>query len=263
VYGDTVAQGQYESLVRAGKAYADTLRQKDREKGIGRRAKLLERAGKMAELGLEDIYLVHETKYPIQRDNNNNIVLRPSGDWMKNYKRGSLHFTLNHIVKGHMGRPGTDSQRCIVVKLVDVINANPESLDNLMAVDTWFTPAPDKELILPGAIVLEYTEGEDKEELFKQLAEEIGMKAIFEGGDHGSSSDVNALIRMFADELGVLSIEHFETPWYKQDRVFGGEVSSYISDSIDTTYYMSPNAMRRMVSHDRFSSGRYNIKYVY
>lgn len=117
---------------------------------------------------IDDLFVVHQTSYKPTYDKNGNIVIKPTGDHVYidpatgkqavdavtgevlDPRRDTIHFTLNHPVPGHIERPTpTGKTYSIVVPLRDVLDANPKSLDNLLAVDTWFTPKPGEGLVLP------------------------------------------------------------------------------------------------------------------
>ena len=120
-------------------------------------------------LGIDDMFLVHQTSYKPQYDDDGNIILKPTGDFIPidpntgeqlldpisgkpvaMPDRDSIHMTLNHMVKGHMWRnEPTESTSVIIVPLRDVLDANPGSLDNLFVVDTFLTPKPGEGLVIP------------------------------------------------------------------------------------------------------------------
>lgn len=120
-------------------------------------------------LGIDDMFLVHQTDYAPTFDANGNIILKPTGDYalidpatgkpmidkvsgkpVANYDRDNVHFTINHLVEGHMWRNSpTSGSNVIIVPLRDVLNANPGSLDNLYAIDTFLTPKPGQGLVIP------------------------------------------------------------------------------------------------------------------
>jgi hypothetical protein len=120
-------------------------------------------------IGIDDIFLVHQTRYKPPVDADGNVILNPASDFYmidpetgKPYtdfvtgeplpkpNRHTIHFALNHVVGGNMWRQTPDVDTfAIVVPLRDVLDANPGSLDNLFAVDTYFTPKPGEGLVLP------------------------------------------------------------------------------------------------------------------
>lgn len=120
-------------------------------------------------LGIDDMFLVHQTSYKPQYDADGNIILRPTGDFVPidpdtgeqmldrisgkpvaMPDRDTVHFTINHMVTGHMWRnEPTESTSVIVVPLRDVLDANPGSLDNLFVIDTFLTPKPGEGLVIP------------------------------------------------------------------------------------------------------------------
>jgi hypothetical protein len=165
-------------------------------------------------LSLDDIYLVHETSFPVERDEQGNVTLRPAGDYEEGLPRESLHFALNHLVEGVVGRAeggareGGEPPRAIVSKLSDVLAANPGALDNLLSVDTFLTPKPDEPLRLPNATVIEGSQTEaGKQELAALLREREALP--FTGGSRGSEmAGLDARIAELAQALGVTSLPH-------------------------------------------------------
>lgn len=186
---------------------------------------------KTAGLGLEDMYLVHETSYAPQRDSAGNVLLRPTGDYNERYLRPTVHFTVNHTATGHMFRQGDDATHAIVVRLSDVIAHNPDSLDCLYAIDTYLSPMPGEPLVLPAASVrtvsFEEVPGADSEsaderqksrtsrvlremnELQSSLTGDPASTVFaFPAGTHYSSSPVDSRLRELASELGVATGLH-------------------------------------------------------
>ena len=120
-------------------------------------------------MGIDDMFLVHQTDYAPTYDVNGNIVLKPTGDYtpidpatgkpmidkitgkpVSMPDRDNVHFTINHLVTGHMWRQSpTSESNVIIVPLRDVLDANPGSLDNLYAIDTFLTPKPGQGLVIP------------------------------------------------------------------------------------------------------------------
>lgn len=120
-------------------------------------------------VGIDDLFVVHQTRFKPPVDADGNVVLNPSHDFVhidpatgKPYvdpvtgqqmsppNRHTIHFALNHLAGGHIMRTvPTQDTYAVIVPLRDILDANRGSLDNLYAVDTFFTPKPGEGLTLP------------------------------------------------------------------------------------------------------------------
>jgi len=118
-------------------------------------------------MGIDDIFIVHQTSYEPEIDEDGNTVLRPTGDFEQNhleqdkpsedqsginphYDRSTIHFATNAVVSGHGARPTPSGKTyAIIVPLRDVLDANPGALENLLVVDTWFSPPIGEGLKIP------------------------------------------------------------------------------------------------------------------
>jgi hypothetical protein len=119
-------------------------------------------------LGIDDIFLVHQTSFEPTTDDEGNIILKPAeefemtdpntgeialdsvtGEVAKNY-RGSVHFALNHMVQGHMYRqtPMTKTY-AVMVPLRSILEQNEGALVYLYEIDTYMTPKPGQGLKIP------------------------------------------------------------------------------------------------------------------
>jgi hypothetical protein len=107
-----------------------------------------------------DLFAVHQTNYKPTIDENGNLTLRPTEDFGDNRKddstgpkrfhRGSVHFSLNHLVEGHLERQSPTGESYAIITGIDsIMENNPDSLDNLFGVDTVFTPKPEEGLVMP------------------------------------------------------------------------------------------------------------------
>ena len=118
---------------------------------------LLEQEG----IDMSQIPLIHSTRYPIMRDSNGEVFLKPHGDWQVGsetpYARSTIHSTLEAPVATspmHIGAndkwEGTNSQ--IITRLSEMfdVNGNPASIN---ATDTWWHRNPGQPLMMPNAIV--------------------------------------------------------------------------------------------------------------
>jgi hypothetical protein len=111
-------------------------------------------------LDTQDLFAVHQTSYKPTIDENGNLILRPTEDFGDNrkddstgpmrYHRGSVHFSLNHLVQGHMDRKSPTGESYAIITGIDsILENNPDSLDNLFGVDTVMTPKPGEGLVMP------------------------------------------------------------------------------------------------------------------
>jgi hypothetical protein len=126
--------------------------------------------GKKDYFKLKDLFVTHETPYPVDIDELGNLTLKPMsafdttsmvsfkgpypggpynlGDKAE-YFRDTLHFALNHRVTGHGFRENVQEGNFIISQLLPMLKNNPGALDNLYTVDTFFTPPPGKGLNFP------------------------------------------------------------------------------------------------------------------
>ena len=172
-------------------------------------------------MGIDDMFLVHQTDYAPTFDANGNIILKPLGDYPNtdkatgqqmidevtgkpsaNIDRDTLHFSINHLVGGNYARPApTSNSNVIIIPLRDVLNANPGSLDNLYAIDTFLTPKPGEGLVIPmqnGKVLYQgqFQPGEFNDavnETINQIGKMHNRSAdyqakIIEGGGHYSNT---------------------------------------------------------------------------
>lgn len=184
-------------------------------------------------LQLEDLFLVHETPFEPQIDEQGSALLRPFGDYNPEFPRDTLHFALNHLVEGVVGRgaggEGVEGTKAIVSKLTDVLAANPNALDNLYGIDTFLSPEPGEALRLPNAKIIEDPQGAGREELSRFLEEQGSM--TFPGGEHYQSlPGLDARIAEMASELGVTSQLH--SNWEAVESAFTRE-RDYTSRAVD------------------------------
>lgn len=94
-------------------------------------------------------FLVHATKYLPRRNKKGDFFIPTTGmatDF--DIPRSTVHFTLNHIVTGHMYGNWDAQPYIVVMPYMDVVakNGNPAEI---ALVDTWFSPNPDAGIVLP------------------------------------------------------------------------------------------------------------------
>jgi hypothetical protein len=233
-------------------------------------------------VGLEDLFLVHETAYPPQFDESGNVLLRPVGDYNERYPRTSLHFAVNHVVEGHMWRQGDGAQHAIVVRLQDVLDQNPGSLDCLYTIDSYLSPMPGEPLVLPAAAVrtINYadiartagpTTTDDGTQDAKATAVHNAMTTIqrtltgdpeatvlrFPGGVHYSSSSADRRLAELADELGVTTGVHqnHASSIFEAVPLMEEATADYIhqfSPTAKQLSQLSDGARARMMTHGRW-----------
>jgi TP901 family phage tail tape measure protein len=95
---------------------------------------------------------IHSTKYPIIRDKDGKIVLKPSGAYDQTNARSSLHWTLGGTVQSHMFGKWDGVNRKIVTPLSSLMQSG--RLDNLNPIDTWLLRNPGEALKLDDASVI-------------------------------------------------------------------------------------------------------------
>lgn len=111
-------------------------------------------------LETKDLFAIHQTSYKPTIDENGNLILRPLEDFgdgrgadatgPKRFHRSSVHFSLNHLVQGHLERQSPTNESYAIITGVDsIMENNPDSLDNLFGVDTIFTPKPGEGIVMP------------------------------------------------------------------------------------------------------------------
>ena len=185
--GDGDAMAEFERLASLGRESADERKAQSRRE----KQEFLEESGnkqitdgRLAEVTTEQLMLTHETSFEPEYDDEGNVLLRPSGDWIQEdeigryaYGRGTIHFALNHVVAGHMLRTGhEDKPRWIIVSgLQPTIDRNPDSLDNLLVVDTFMSPAPGQPLVLPkdSVRVLKIEPGTSQDEVDRMYSDAL------------------------------------------------------------------------------------------
>lgn len=269
--GDQGAAEKLDDLAARGRKVVEQERKKildaERERADKRRAAIS--AERMDDLGLDDLFVVHETKYETQTDENGDIILRPHGDYEMldedgnpkidkdgipfDFYRDSIHFAVNHVVDGHVMRASSGDSNVIIVPLRSVVEANQGSLDTMYTVDTYFTPSPGQPLKLPGAIVIKNT---GQSSLSKEVSDAMigmgGKGRIFEGGEHYSTPGADTVVKNVGLELGVTAYGlHANLPATKLERIRKHQQMNFVVDAMDLAK-MSENARLRVANDNRF-----------
>lgn len=257
-------------------------------------------------MGIDDMFLVHQTDYAPTFDPNGNIILKPTGDYapidpatgkpmidkvsgkpVANNDRDNVHFTINHLVEGHMWRNSPMGESyVIVVPLRDVLNANPGSLDNLYAVDTFLTPKPGEGLVIPmrSGRVVQGAGAEVSNNVFQAL-QEIGklhnqlpeyQTKIILGGSHYANTEYidNRIEQIALQELekeypeyvgGVSGVTHSNHPSSFAQSFDNFDLQSGRSWLTDQNYYMmSPNQKLRIYDSNtnKYTTGELKTTYT-
>jgi hypothetical protein len=225
-------------------------------------------------LSVDDLFLVHETKYEPEYDEDGNIILRPNGDYptvdengapvldsqgrVWDTYRGTLHFTINHRVAGHDKRESPEESHVIMIPLRDVLDANPDSLDNLFGIDTFLTPPPGQPLRLPNAQTIKLERGEeDPWGKVRTALEGMGMgpELSLPGGVEGTTFQADDAISGIAAELGVSSRMHFDTPFHQIESLRKHSNNSFpVSPGLFRN--MSRAAIQRLLDTTRWGTAK-------
>lgn len=259
VHGDVEAMGQFNGLAAVGQA-AINARQAEvaaTPSDCEYRARLIAEAG-LSEAGTEALYLVHGTSHDLPYDENGNILLRPASDWgvrwedkdQEVYLRNTLHFTLNGAVPETVDMFNHwegDEYNFIIVPLQTVLDANPGTLGNLAAFDTWFTPQKGRSLVIPAGTF----DVVKREDVGKVLVSK-GVRVVRINDTH-SDDMMDTFVRNVAAKLGVRAnrLHTYEAEGFSESiRQGGDEVRPYW---MAQTGSMPRIAALRSYDHDRFS----------
>ncbi len=158
-----------------------------------------------AKVSPENLVLVRWSQFPPEYDDEGNLIIHPASKYLP-VDRETIHFTLNHAVEEHMfWTEGDEGGYLITVPLQDVIDANGiESLDNLYAIDTYFTPKQGKGLKLPKAKVRKVEKGEDRKAITRELMEtEYNTLGIAGGPHYAETSGFDDAVRLVARDLDI------------------------------------------------------------
>ena len=173
-------------------------------------------------IGIDDLYLVHETEYDPPLDDDGNIILKPLSAYeltsdageKVTVQRHTIHFALNHLAGGHIARQQKPGSNVIVVRLKDVLDNNPDSVDSLFTVDTVLTPKPGGGIKMPkGSFrVVKTTENDDSNDIVKTALTELGAKHFLEPGEFSSSPGAESAVRRIAKGEGFYYQMHSNMP---------------------------------------------------
>ena len=113
---------------------------------------------------LNSLLAIHSTKFPIKFDKDGNVVMYPTGAYNKQVSRGSIHWTLNQLVRDHLQGNWNPLEQKILAPLSSLIDSSglPYRADVL---DTFFVKGPgeaftirDYNILTPIANSVEYME---------------------------------------------------------------------------------------------------------
>lgn len=266
--GDSEAMSIFDEFAKVGKAAADKAKEERAATYLQSYNREdvqqdLKRAG-LDNLSIDDLYLVHETKYEPEFDEDGNLMLRPLGDWvLKNldgqdatYDRETIHFAMNHLAGGHLMRQRNDegeNRYIIVSKLSDVLEMNPGSIDALNPVDVGLVPPPNEPLRLPkkSIKVLENPDTEDVDSLVSQTLREMGAKHIFTAGEYGNKTETSAILKI-ASELGANVELHANTPSGSIEQIDKGTNLSGSFIGANWLGEMSENSIARLGNNSKW-----------
>ena len=298
--GDTDAENKFNELVEKGRRAVEQQRLADdqmRQSIIDREAELrksfvdkvkstpgitdeqIEELIKPSQLNgfsglsIDDLFLVHETTYDTEYDEDGNVILRPNEDYPMldengqplldaegrpyDLYRGSLHFSINHRVSGHEMRETPEESTVIMIPLRSVLEANPGSLDNLYGVDTYLTPPPGQPLRLPAGAVRTVKLEKDAENPWKTVHEELqkmGMDpgVAMYGGADSVGAEADERIRGIASQLGTQNMMHAHSSNATFERMRRHEGHKY-SMTAPVFTRLGRNALMRLAHKDRWS----------
>jgi hypothetical protein len=251
-----------------------------------------------------NLFLFHEK--PLEQgdfefDEHGNLLLRPMGDWQvtdeglkhfnettwdrapgeelfekgdpaaKFYRR-TIHFGINGPVAGVENMGGLAGGRvvkaanAVMVRLDDVAEANPGSIDNILSHDTFLTPAPGRPLMIPKGkfkIMSRVEDGDWTADGVNSTVEDVAVslgadREKFAGQQFTRRGDLRekvkgtsaGLKRVAYGKYGVSSMEHdgspqglLDDPDYKtifgndQENVRHAGFIARVSQNTTTSYY--------------------------
>lgn len=176
------------------------------------------------DMAYDDLYVVHETAYDVERDEDGNYVLYSHGD-KTGSNRETVHFGVNHRVLGHMERSGAKAKFAVVVNMKKLVEMNPGCVDSIHEVDTILTPPVGRGLKLPPeCVVVEYAPlevtSESRNNSVERALRQAGSRFSFCG--KGSTacvavSGVSERLRAVAVDQGVLYAHATKHPMYNHE----------------------------------------------
>lgn len=273
--GDQEAMAQFEAHAAEGKKLIEQIK-KDRIDSIelsDYNKAAVER--KFARTGgkpkVEDLFLVRQVSFEPEFDDDGNLTMYPASNYevdrgdgtMVKVPRTTLHFTLNHAVQQHMMWQPGENDYIIVAPLKDFIDSNPDSIDNLYAIDTFATPKPGEPLTIPKGsfkIIKADKDANARQKGVFSAIEEMGGTHMFSGGSHYSEEEgVDAAVSLISEQLGLNpGIIHANHPSAQYEKALYraiGEDGESIQADWDAWIgsQLSPNAMLNLAAISAWS----------
>lgn len=172
----------------------------------------------------DDLYIVHETAYTVEQDEDGNYVLYPHGD-KTGSNRETIHFGVNHKVLGHMERSGSKAKFAVVANMKKLVEMNPGCVDAIHEVDTILTPPTGRGLKLPqDCVIVKYTPAEvtaeSRNDAVERALQQAGSRFSFCGKgstDCVAVDGVSESLKTIAVEQGVLYAHATNHPMYHHE----------------------------------------------
>jgi hypothetical protein len=237
---------------------------------------------------IDDLYVVHQTEYAFPIDDEGNIALKPASAYPTTLEDGreifvprhTIHTALNHVVDPIEERPWPPNSHIAIIPLRALLDANPGSIDNILAEDTFFTPEAGGVLKFPAGSYKTISNATDIVSAREQVSEAIreltrlgssGAQGdeiepiIFEesldggGGTSAQNDAFRILLSKIAAELGTTNLIHEGTTPSALDRV--ADFDSQISQNFE--YYVRPEILAGLSENQRMrlTVGRDRVLY--
>lgn len=272
--GDELAMQKFDELAEIGERKIQDERENRYERDLNEEELADIARERMSDLSVDDLFLVHETKYDFPVDDDGNIVIRPLGDYELTsdsgekirYERDTVHFALNHLAQGHLMRQRSNNSKIVIVPLKDVLDRNNGSLDTLYSVDTYLTPKPGEGILLPAGRyrTIDVGDGDGVDEKVSETLKDMGARHIFEPGEYGSSRGADAAVYRVARDLGANFGTHSNLPHSSIEAVNRKDPSTPRGVQYEVTASqlarLSDNSRMRIAKTDRWSGSLAKVK---
>jgi hypothetical protein len=209
---------------------------------------------------IDDLYVVHQTEYAFPIDDEGNIALKPASAYPTTLEDGkeifvprhTIHTALNHVVDPIKERGWPPNSHIAIIPLRALLEANPGSIDNILAEDTFFTPEAGGVLKFPAGSYKTISNATDIVSAREQVSEAIRELARL--GSYGAQGDeiepiifeegimeisntdarraaFNALLQRISVDLGITNQIHMGTNSSLLDRA--GDQDVQVSQNIE------------------------------
>lgn len=209
---------------------------------------------------IDDLYVVHQTEYAFPIDDEGNIALKPASAYPTTLEDGTeifvprhtIHTALNHVVDPIKERGWPPNSHIAIIPLRALLEANPGSIDNILAEDTFFTPEAGGVLKFPAGSYKTISNATDIVSAREQVSEAIRELARL--GSYGAQGDeikpiifeegimeisntdarraaFNALLQRISVDLGITNQIHMGTNSSLLDRA--GDQDAQVSQNIE------------------------------